>query len=92
MNYPFPHLVAIKLYLASCNKCVPEICELCFQQLFHTPGLGFSSDVIYVIVDELSVATMLNETVAQFPAVSFGSYPKMFHRYVIIVLTLSSGS
>ena len=53
-----------------------------FQKLFHKPGLGFMSDIVYVTADEVSIASILNETVAKFPTVSFGSYPKMFHRLV----------
>lgn len=62
-----------------------------FQQLFHTPGLGFSSDVVYISADEVSIASILNETVEKFPTVTFGSYPKLFHRLVNIALTLFSG-
>ena len=40
------------------------------------------SDIVYVTADEVSIASILNETVAKFPTVSFGSYPKMFHRLV----------
>lgn len=69
------------------NKYASKICQY-FQQLFHTPGLGFCSDVVYVIADEVSIATVLNETVEKFPTVSFGSYPKLFHRSVYIGLTL----
>lgn len=47
--------------------------------------------MVYVTADEVSIATILNETVEKFPKVSFGSYPKLFHRLVITAWTLSSG-
>ena len=52
------------------------------QKLFYKPGAGFEGSVIYIKADEVSIATKLNNTVAQFPSVSFGSYPKLYHRLV----------
>lgn len=73
---------------------VPHLLEKGFalmgKKLFHTPGLGFISDVVYVTADEVSIATILNETVEKFPKVSFGSYPKLFHSYYKTKITLES--
>lgn len=55
---------------------------LYLQKLFHRPGVGFNSGVVYLTADEVTVALALNDAVAQYPSVSFGSYPKVFHRLV----------
>lgn len=73
---------------------VPYLLEKAFthmgKKLFHKPGLGFMSDIVYVTSDEVSIASILNETVAKFPSVSFGSYPKLFHSYYKTKITLES--
>uniref|UniRef100_A0A0P4W1D7 FAD synthase n=2 Tax=Scylla olivacea TaxID=85551 RepID=A0A0P4W1D7_SCYOL len=73
---------------------VPYLLEKAFthmgKKLFHKPGLGFMSDIVYVTSDEVSIASILNETVAKFPTVSFGSYPKLFHSYYKTKITLES--
>lgn len=79
-----------KYYPEIYGEYVSDISDSCFQQLFHTPGLGFISDEVYLIADEVSITPVLNETVEKFPTVSFGSYPKLFHRLVITAWLLSS--
>lgn len=64
------------------------IVYLCLQKLFHRPGTGFKSGTLYVAADEVSIATILNETVSKFPSVAFGSYPKLFHRLVAFAVML----
>ncbi|XP_042236096.1 FAD synthase-like isoform X2 [Homarus americanus] len=73
---------------------VPHLLERAFgllgKKLFHRPGVGFCGMVVYLTADEVSIAMALNETVAKFPSVSFGSYPKLFHSYYKTKITLES--
>ncbi|XP_071514232.1 FAD synthase-like [Panulirus ornatus] len=73
---------------------VPHLLERAFvllgKKLFHRPGIGFSSGEVYLTADEVEVASALNDTVAQYPSVSFGSYPKLFHSYYKTKITLES--
>nr|XP_045626132.1 FAD synthase-like [Procambarus clarkii] len=73
---------------------VPHLLERAFgllgKKLFHRPGVEFCVGVLYLTTDEVSIASMLNETVAKFPSVSFGSYPKLFHSYYKTKITMES--
>ncbi|XP_069949334.1 FAD synthase isoform X2 [Cherax quadricarinatus] len=73
---------------------VPHLLERAFEllgkKLFHTPGMEFCVRVVYLTADEVSIASLLNEVVAEFPSVSFGSYPKLFHSYYKTKITLES--
>ncbi|KAK3896232.1 hypothetical protein Pcinc_000088 [Petrolisthes cinctipes] len=73
---------------------VPHLLEKAFsllgKKLFHRPGTGFKSGTLYVTADEVSIASILNETVSKFPSVAFGSYPKLFHSYYKTKITMES--
>lgn len=73
---------------------VPHLLEKSFsllgEKLFSRPGVGFHSRTLYLTSDEVSMAPILNETVSQFPDVSFGSYPKLFHSYYKTKITMES--
>ena len=44
------------------------------------PDTHFCCDELYLWLDEVSAASALNETVAEYPSVTFGSYPVLYHR------------
>lgn len=58
--------------------------------MFHRTGVGFSNSQVYLTEDEVTIASVLNDTVAKFPTVSFGSYPKIFHSYYKTKITLEA--
>ncbi|XP_047471677.1 FAD synthase-like isoform X1 [Penaeus chinensis] len=73
---------------------VPHLLERAFallgEKLFHRPGMGFKVHRVFLTADEVSIATYLNDTVAKYPSVSFGSYPKLFHSYYKTKITMES--
>ena len=43
---------------------------------------------LYLNKPESDIASSLNLIVAEFPRVTFGSYPKLYNRYVVLLLSM----
>lgn len=72
---------------------VPCLCEKLFvdakDQLFKSVGKFFVKD-LYLTQNESLVVSELNDAVKKYPDVLFGSYPKFFHSYYVVKITLES--
>ncbi|KAF0300822.1 FAD synthase [Amphibalanus amphitrite] len=73
---------------------VPNLLEKAFlllaKEYFVNPDSQFCCDEVYLWLDEVSAATALNQTVAECPSVTFGSYPVLYHSYYKTRITLEA--
>ncbi|CAG0884661.1 unnamed protein product [Cyprideis torosa] len=62
------------------------------KKLFANPSFSRYEASLYVNVDEPSAAPVLNQAVAKFPDVEFGSYPVLFNSYYRVQFTMEGKS
>lgn len=72
---------------------VPELCERLFNftkdQLFIGDAKSHTRE-LYLSVNESLIVGQLNDAVTRYPNVTFGSYPKFFHSYYLVKITMES--
>ncbi|XP_049812026.1 FAD synthase-like isoform X2 [Schistocerca nitens] len=73
---------------------VPELLERQFttlyKDLFGSKNKHAHVKELYLSANEVAVTEKLNQVVKLFPMVSFGSYPKFYHSYYSLLITVES--
>lgn len=72
---------------------VPQLCERIFnltkEQLFKSHKKFFHKE-LYVSLNEGTIVQDINDAVNKYPDVLFGSYPKIFHSYYTVKISMES--
>ncbi|XP_049959661.1 FAD synthase-like isoform X1 [Schistocerca serialis cubense] len=73
---------------------VPELLErlftILYKDLFGSKNKHAHVKELYLSANEVAVTEKLNQAVKLFPMVSFGSYPKFYHSYYSLLVTVES--
>ncbi|XP_049780862.1 FAD synthase-like [Schistocerca cancellata] len=73
---------------------VPELLErlftILYKDLFGSKNKHAHVKELYLSANEVAVTEKLNQAVKLFPMVSFGSYPKFYHSYYSLLITVES--
>ncbi|XP_069683628.1 FAD synthase-like isoform X2 [Periplaneta americana] len=72
---------------------IPQLMEKLFSSLckeLFVGGSAFFIKELYLKAPETTITRTLNAIVAEFPHVTIGSYPKLFHSYYSVLITLES--
>ncbi|XP_023718759.1 FAD synthase isoform X2 [Cryptotermes secundus] len=73
---------------------VPQLMEKLFtsfsQELFSGGPRKFFMKELYLKAKETTIAETLSSVVKEFPQVTIGSYPKLFHSYYSVLVTVES--
>lgn len=73
---------------------VPELMErlftILYKDLFGNRNKHAHVKELYLSANEVAVTEKLNQAVKLFPTVSFGSYPKFYHSYYSLLITVES--